>query len=101
MVEPEGSPTPETRAEPLRAAYLGIGCLTTIAGFAGGGMIAVLIAKIVGALTRCAADTETGAPCNWGTYWIRGAVIGMILLPAIALWRFRRGRMAGSNSERG
>lgn len=91
----------EAQAETHPAAYFGIGCLTAVAGFAGGGMIAVLIAKIVGALTRCAVDAETGAPCNWGTYWLRGALIGMILLPALALWRFRRGRRAGSNSERG
>lgn len=91
----------ETQAEPQLAAYLGIGCLTTLAGFAGGGMIAVLVAKIVGSLTRCAADTETGAPCDWATYWLRGALIGMILLPSVAIWRFRRGRRMASNSERG
>jgi hypothetical protein len=75
-----------------RAAYFGIGCLTAVAGFAGGGMIAVLAAKIVGALSRCAGDAETGAPCGWTTYWLRGALLGMVALPAIALWRFRRGR---------
>lgn len=96
--------TPEPRQDQADApppAYFGIGCLTAIAGFAGGGMIAVLIAKIVGALTRCAADAETGAPCNWTTYWFRGALIGMILLPAIALWRLRRGRQRAQHSERG
>lgn len=82
-------------------AYFGIGCLTAVAGFAGGGMIAVLIAKLVGALTRCAADAETGAPCSWGTYWVRGALIGMVLLPAVALWRLRRGRQRAQHSERG
>ncbi len=48
--------------------YLGVGCFTAVAGFSGGGMIAVLIAKIVGAATRCAPDAETGPPCNWFTY---------------------------------
>ena len=33
--------------------YLGVGCFTVFAGFAGGGMIAVLIAKIVGFARRC------------------------------------------------
>lgn len=97
-----GSPEPqENQADGPPPAYFGIGCLTAVAGFAGGGMIAVLIAKIVGALTRCAADAETGAPCNWGRYWFRGALIGMILLPAIALWRLRRGRQRAQHSERG
>lgn len=75
--------------------------MTAVAGFAGGGMIAVLIAKLVGALTHCVADAETGAPCNWGTYWVRGALIGMILLPAVSLWRVRRGRQRAQHSERG
>jgi hypothetical protein len=64
-------------------------------------MIAVLVAKFVGALTRCAADAESGAPCNWSTYWVRGALVGMILLPAISLWRLRRGRQRAQHSERG
>jgi hypothetical protein len=64
-------------------------------------MIAVLVAKIVGGLTRCAADSETGAPCNWGTYWVGGALIGMVVLPAVALWRLRRGRQRPHNFERG
>jgi hypothetical protein len=85
-------PDAPARAQDTLAAYFGIGCLTAVAGFAGGGMIAVLIAKLVGALTKCAADAETGAPCSWTTYWFRGALLGMAALPAIALWRFRRGR---------
>jgi len=72
-----------------------------IGGFAGGGMIAVLVAKVVGALSRCAPDVETGAPCGWGTYWLGGAVIGLVLLPSVALWRFRRGRQREQNPERG
>ena len=97
-----GTPEPQPdQADGPPPAYFGIGCLTAIAGFAGGGMIAVLIAKMVGALTRCTADAETGAPCNWGTYWLRGAIIGMILLPAISLWRLRRGRQRAQHSERG
>ncbi|HTI65741.1 MAG TPA: hypothetical protein VL524_19590 [Gemmatimonadaceae bacterium] len=91
----------QNRADGPPPAYFGIGCLTAVAGFAGGGMIAVLIAKIVGALTRCAADAESGAPCNWSTYWVRGALVGMILLPAISLWRLRRGRQRAQHSERG
>lgn len=91
----------QNRADGPPPAYFGIGCLTAVAGFAGGGMIAVLIAKIVGALTRCAADAESGAPCNWSTYWMRGALVGMILLPAISLWRLRRGRQRAQHSERG
>ncbi|HVX38019.1 MAG TPA: hypothetical protein VHB25_00505 [Gemmatimonadaceae bacterium] len=75
--------------------------MTVIAGFWGGGMIAVLIAKIVGALSKCAADPETGAPCNWFTYAEFGAIIGMVVLPSISIWLLRRGRVRARNTERG
>lgn len=83
-----------------RWEYVGVGCFSTFAGLAGGGMIAVLIAKIVGALSRCAADPETGAPCNWFTFMVFGALIGMVLVPTVSIWFFRRGR-ARANNERG
>jgi len=62
-------------------------------------MIAVLISKIVGAVTRCAADKETGAPCNWFTYAVFGALCGAILVPAISIWFFRRGRTRANNDR--
>lgn len=63
-------------------------------------MIAVLIAKIVGAATRCAAEAETGAPCNWFTYAVFGAIIGAIVLPIVAITLLRRSRRRLENSER-
>jgi hypothetical protein len=80
--------------------YLGVGCFSAFVGFAGGGMIAVLIAKVVGAFARCAADKETGAPCNWYTYAVYGAISGLVLVPVVSLWLFRRGR-GRANSDRG
>jgi len=88
----DGRAAKRGQADEPPPAYLGIGCLTVLAGFAGGGMIAVLVAKIVGALTKCTANAETGAPCSWGTYWLRGALIGMVVLPAIAFYLLYRGR---------
>ncbi|MFI5229664.1 MAG: hypothetical protein ACHQWU_11385 [Gemmatimonadales bacterium] len=90
--------------------YLGVGCFTVAAGFAGGGMISVLIAKIVGAATKCASEAETGAPCNWLTYAVFGAMIGAVVLPVVSIWSLRRARrraaladVAGNseNSKRG
>ena len=46
--------------------YVGVGCLTAVAGLVGGGMIAVLLAKIVGGISGCRGDAETGAPCEIG-----------------------------------
>jgi hypothetical protein len=87
-------------ADTRRWEYVGIGCFSTFVGFAGGGMIAVLIAKIVGALTRCTSDAETGAPCSWLTFASYGALIGMVTVPIITILLFRRGR-ARANNERG
>ena len=75
-----------------------------VVGLAGGGMIAVMLAKIVGAIRGCVPDQETGAPCDWSTYWTLGAWAGLIGLPTMALWRMRRGEKrdaASSNSETG
>lgn len=80
--------------------YVGIGCFSTFVGFAGGGMIAVLIAKIIGSATRCATDAETGAPCNWLTFASYGALIGAVVVPIVSIWFFRRGRARAIN-ERG
>jgi hypothetical protein len=62
-------------------------------------MIAVLVAKVVGATTGCHAAAETGAPCGWSTYWTWGARVGVILFPTIVLWRMRRTRAASRKSE--
>lgn len=78
--------------ESSRWAYVGVGCLTAVVGLAGGGMIAVLIAKAVGAMRGCTPDPNTGAPCDWTTFWGWGALIGLILVPTIAIWRMKRGR---------
>ncbi len=81
--------------------YLGVGCLTGLAGFFGGAMLAVMLAKIVGAVTRCAPEAETGAPCNWFTYaWI-GALVGLVLLPVVTILRLRGTRAGSDPTERG
>lgn len=79
---------PATESRPW--AYVGVGCLTAVIGLAGGGMIAVLVAKVVGAIRGCAPDQETGAPCGWTSYWTWGAWAGVLLLPTLTLWRMRR-----------
>jgi hypothetical protein len=92
---PEASGEPQTGVWP----YVGVGCLTAVVGLVAGGMIAVLIAKVVGMATGCTADAETGAPCDWNVYWTWGARIGLILVPSIVLWRMRKVRAASRNSE--
>jgi hypothetical protein len=80
------------------ATYVGVGCFTAFAGWWSGGMIAVLVAKIVGAIQGCPAG-EHGQPCNWYAYALAGAVIGAISLPVLALRRLRRDDAAASGVE--
>ena len=76
-----------------RAQYIGVGCLTTAGGAFGGAMIAVLIAKVVGMLTRC--EPIEGLPaCNWQIFAGWGALIGLAILPTTALWRVRQSHVA-------
>jgi hypothetical protein len=89
---------PSREASDARPHYFGIGCFTVVAGFAGGGMIGVLIAKIAGFAQRCPTEAETGAPCNWFTFAVFGALIGAVLLPTIAISSVRRARRRSNNS---
>ena len=82
------------------ARNVGVGCFTGIAGLFSGAMFAVLIAKIVGAATGCAAGSN-GQPCNWHIYAAVGGLIGVVTLPSVALWRLRRTEGPPPNSERG
>ena len=73
--------------------------MTAISGMMGSAMLAVLLAKLVGYATLCAADGETGAPCDWLTYAVRGGLLGLILVPTIVIRRMRKARAASRNSE--
>ena len=90
--------------ESRRSAYVGVGCLMAVIGLAGGGMIAVLVAKIVGAIRGCSPDAETGAPCGWFVYAVCGALTGLVAAPSVAIWRMRHGarnEFASGNTETG
>jgi len=71
------------------ARNIGVGCLTTLAGFFSGGMIAVLVAKFVGSMQGC--KPPEGLPaCNWWVYAGVGCVLGALTLPFLALRRLNR-----------
>jgi hypothetical protein len=94
---PEKSPpTDATRDGPW--PYIGVGCLTAPIGFFGGGMIAVLFAKIAGAIQDCPPPKDLPA-CHTFEFLWPGAFIGLIGLPAIALFRLRRGRVARDSKD--
>jgi hypothetical protein len=75
--------------EDLLARNIGVGCFTTFVGFWSGGMIAVLVGKMVEAIRR--SPGCEGLPiCNWYVYAGVGAALGAISLPILALRRLRR-----------
>jgi hypothetical protein len=80
-----------SRTEPATATKVAVGCLTTVAGFFSGGMIAVFIGKVVGSVQGC--KPAEGLPaCNWWVYAGIGAVIGALTLPVLALTRLKQPR---------
>jgi hypothetical protein len=82
---------PAPDREGVVARNIGVGCVTTVAGFFSGGMIAVLVAKFVGSMQGC--KPPEGLPaCNWWVYAGIGAVVGVITLPVVALRRLSRTR---------
>jgi hypothetical protein len=83
-----------------RWSYIGVGCFTLPIGFFGGGMIAVLIAKIVGAAKGC-TPPEGFPACNTFEFLLPGGLIGMLVLPTAALWRLRLGRKTTGSDTTG
>ena len=77
-----------TTGESNVTRYGCVGCLTFVAGLFSGGMIGVLIAKIVGCARNC--EPSTGLPaCDWHVYAGVGMLIGAVTLPVLALARLR------------
>jgi hypothetical protein len=86
--EPDASLSEQT-AEDRRARNIGVGCFTAFAGFWSGGMVAVLIGRIVEGLRG--SPSCDGLPiCNWNVYAAVGALIGAVTLPVLVLRRLRR-----------
>lgn len=81
----------EDRGRAPTGALVGAGCFSAVAGFFGGGMIAVLVAKIVGSYQGC-KPTEGIPACNWGQYAMVGMIAGVVLLPLVSIVRLLRRR---------
>ncbi len=77
---------PESDREGIVARNIGVGCVTTVAGFFSGGMIAVMVGKFVGSMQGC--KPPEGLPaCNWWVYAGIGAIVGALTLPVLVLRR--------------
>jgi hypothetical protein len=89
--------TSNDRPAPDRSVwpYIGVGCLTTVVGFFGGGMIGALVGKIAGAVRGC-VPPEGFPACETWAFVLPGALLGAVLLPTIAVRRLRQGRTSAS-----
>jgi hypothetical protein len=85
--------SPQLSREEVIARNVGVGCITTFAGFFSGGMVGVLVAKVVGIMQGC-RPAEGLPACNWWVYAGVGAVLGMLTLPVLALSRLNRRKPA-------
>jgi hypothetical protein len=84
--------SPQPDREGIVARNIGVGCVTLVAGFFSGGMIAVLVGKFVGSMQGC--KPPEGLPaCNWWVYAGIGAIVGALTLPVLALRRLSRARL--------
>ncbi len=79
-----GDPNPDVS----RGTLAGVGCVTAVAGLFSGGMIAVLIAKIVTQIRGCTPIEGTPA-CDWHVYAAVGMLVGVVTLPIISIWRLK------------
>jgi hypothetical protein len=102
-VPPVGEESPraqQVEVEDRTARNIGVGCFTTFIGLWSGGMIAVMIGKVVEGVRR--APSCEGLPlCNWNVYAAVGAVIGAISLPVLVLMRLRRRDVRQGTRSRG
>lgn len=85
-------------AEFARARYVGVGCVTAVAGLFSGGMVGVFVAKTVGWAQRCAPPEGLPA-CDWPVYAAIGMVIGLVTLPLLAIARLRSGARSNNGNE--
>lgn len=70
-----------------------------VVGLFGGGMIAMLVGKVTDAVIGC--RPPEGLPvCSWWRYWWAGALIGVVGLPVMAVYRLRQGRKTPGDSHR-
>ena len=93
VTDPQSAPASSAADEDVsnrRYRNLGVGCFTMFIGFFGGGMISVLIAKIV-SQALYEPQCEGLPTCNWLTWAARGGVLGMVILPVVSVWRLKRG----------
>lgn len=84
--------------EDRTARYIGVGCVTAVAGFFSGAMVGVFVAKVAGSFRGC--KPPEGLPaCDWHVYAGVGMLIGVLTLPVLALLRLRQSDRTTRDSD--
>ena len=82
----DSEPAPWSEEAIAFGRKFGLGCFSVVIGAFSGGMVAVLVGKIVAGLTK--APSCEGLPtCNWYVYAGVGALVGAVTLPTLVLRR--------------
>jgi hypothetical protein len=84
-------------AELSRARNIGLGCFSTFVGFWSGGMVGVLVGRVVGSARNCMPPEGLPA-CDWYWYAAVGMIIGATTLPVLVLRRLRRREAARTST---
>jgi len=99
MAEERGR-APDERANEAAMALgrtAGVGCFALFVGVWSGAMVGVLAGKFIDGIRK--APACEGLPsCTWYVYAGIGAAIGAVTLPALVLWRLRRGKQRAPNA---
>jgi hypothetical protein len=69
-----------------------------VAGWFSGGMVGVLVSRIVASLTHAPSCPDIPT-CDWAQYALAGAILGLVTLPTMVFLRLRRSDAQASNSE--
>ena len=75
-----------------------VGCLTIVVGFFGGGMITLLLVRILDVLRRCSPAEGLPVCGNWAIYAGIGGAIGAVLLPTVVFIKLLRADAAARDS---
>lgn len=78
-------------AEIARGRRIGVGCFATFIGFWSGGMLGVLVGKVVGNVRKCVPIEGTPA-CDWYYFALAGMILGALSLPILVLRRLGSGK---------
>lgn len=95
---PESPPPGDANEEAIAfGRRAGVGCFALFVGVWSGAMVGVLVGKFIDGVRK--APACEGLPsCTWYVYAGVGAAIGAVTLPALVLWRLRRGRTRAPNA---